>query len=180
METPGLRAGRGAGLALLLPFAALGAWLLFASARAALAPAHAPGDLAPELPLRRLDGGTFELASARGRVVLLELWATWCPGCRAYAPVMRRLDRDYAARGLLVVGVNAGESVAAVERYVAEHELAYPQVIDPGVFAETYGLFATPAFVLVDRRGRVSAIGPRIEAEVLLRERVEALLAEAP
>lgn len=165
------------GLALLLPVAVAIVAFSAGAVRSLLKPAApALGALAPELHLQTLSGEPLAPEALRGRVVLFELWATWCSGCQAFAPVMRRLDRDYADRGLTVVGVNLGEDPEHVKRYVEEKELHYPQVIDRGPFVETYRLAGTPAYVLLDRQGRVSAIGRRMDAEVVLRGKIEPLL----
>ncbi|MFO0727969.1 MAG: TlpA disulfide reductase family protein [Myxococcota bacterium] len=139
-------------------------------------PAPALGSPAPPIAFQTLSGEPFAEETLRGRVVLYELWATWCSGCQAFAPVMRRLDADYRDRGLTVVGVNLGEEVERVSRYVEEKELHYPQVIDGGRFVDTYRLAGTPAYVLLDRQGRVAAIGRRMDAEVVLRGKIEPLL----
>lgn len=175
------RRSRTAGLLLLLPVGALLLAVAVGGVRSLLKPAApAIGAFAPSIPLGTLDGARFDLPALRGRVVLFELWATWCSGCQAFVPVMRRLDSDYRARGLTVVGVNIGEEIEVVSRYVEAKELRYPQVIDGGAFVETYRLSGTPAYVLLDRAGRVAAIGRRMDAEVVLREKIEPLLARGP
>lgn len=172
-----LRTSRLAGLALLLPVAlAVLAFSVGAIRSLLKPPAPALGAVAPSIGLETLGGGPLPEESLRGRVVLFELWATWCSGCQAFAPVMRRLDADYRDRGLTVVGVNIGEEAELVARYVEAKELRFPQVIDDGRFADTYRLAGTPAYVLIDRQGRVAAIGRRMDAEVVLRGKIEPLL----
>lgn len=174
-EARSLRASRLVGLALLLPVALAVLAVSVGAIRSLLKPpAPALGSAAPSIGLETLGGGPFPEESLRGRVV--QLWATWCSGCQAFAPVMRRLDADYRDRGLTVVGVNIGEEAELVARYVEAKELRFPQVLDDGRFADTYRLAGTPAYVLIDRQGRVAAIGRRMDAEVVLRGKIEPLL----
>lgn len=127
----------------------------------------APGDLAPELvvagadgspaPIADLSGQAVRLAELRGRLVLLNFWATWCPPCQAETPVLRDLDEAYRARGLSVVGVAVQETTPAdVAAYAAKYGLAYPIAFDAtaDVFG-TYRVYALPTQVLIGPDGRV-------------------------
>jgi peroxiredoxin len=140
------------------------------------APAPKVGDVAPELGVRTLDGDELRLRDLRGRVVLLEFWATWCPGCRAFAPVFRRLDRDYRSSGLEIIGVDQAEPAELVREYRNEYNLHFSEVIDDGPLAGQYGIVGVPSYVLIDRTGRIAAAGRSIEAEPVLRGHIESAL----
>jgi thiol-disulfide isomerase/thioredoxin len=127
----------------------------------------AVGDLAPELtvtaaggtstPLLDLSGKPVRLADLRGRLVLLNFWATWCPPCQSETPVLRDLDQLYRSRGLSIVGVAVQETTPAdVAAYAAKYGLAYTIAFDGSadVF-HAYKVFALPTQVLVDPTGRV-------------------------
>ncbi len=127
-------------------------------ARPALPPPPALREqAAPVFELPRAQGGRAGLAEARGRVVLLNFWATWGPPCRAELPALQALHRSLAGEGLaiLAVSVDAGPP-DAVARFAAGRGLAYPVLLDPGErVARRYGVVAYPTSVVIDRQGRV-------------------------
>jgi len=139
----------------------------------------APGDAAPELvvtspdgspgPLLGLDGKPVRLADLRGRLVLLDFWATWCPPCQGETPVLRGLDERYRERGLSIVGVAVQETTPSdVAAYAAKYGLAYQIAFDAraDVF-RTYRVFALPTQVLIGPDGRVQRVvnGPLSDAD---------------
>jgi peroxiredoxin len=109
---------------------------------------------APELELSDLTGRPIRLRDFRGRVVLLNFWATWCAPCREEMPALETLAQELGPQGLAVVGVNAKESRSKVEAFVREHGLRFPILLDPdGRAVEAYQVFGLPATFVVDRRG---------------------------
>ncbi len=125
------------------------------------------GDQAPEVTVKAADGSTaplldlsgkpVTLASLRGRLVLLNFWATWCPPCQAETPVLRDLDEQYRARGLSIVGVAVQETTPDdVAAYAAKYGLGYTIAFDGSadVF-HAYKVFALPTQVLIAPDGRV-------------------------
>ena len=132
-------------------------------ARGAAAPAATTstgtdvGAAMPEYSAMGLDGSKFELASKRDKVVLLNLWATWCPPCRAELPELQSLHTKYAARGFEVIGVSVDESgVETVRNFVTEQKLTYPIVLDPeGKLANILQTSSLPTSVLLDRDGKI-------------------------
>jgi peroxiredoxin len=125
---------------------------------------YAPGTPPPEFSGRTLAGGTVSLSGLRGKVVLLNFWASWCVECRGEMPGFDRLHRRLAPRGLAVLGINSREGAETVRRYAAELGLALPLVLDPdGRIGRRYGVIALPTTFLVGRDGQAHglAIGPR-------------------
>lgn len=135
----------------------------------------------PPLSGHTVDARPLSLTELRGKVVLLNFWASWCLECRPEMPVLERLHRELAARGLAVIGVNAREERGAVRRYATELGLTFPLVLDPaGKINATYGVIGLPTTFVVGRDGRAIAfaVGPREWASAPARALIEALLAE--
>jgi peroxiredoxin len=135
----------------------------------------------PKFSGRTLGGQTVSLAGLRGRVILVNFWATWCPPCREEMPMFEQLHREYAARGLTLLGVNAREGTSAVRAYAKEMGLTFPLVLDPkGKVNALYGVIGLPTTFLIGRDGQAVAlaIGPREWSGAQARAILEALLAE--
>jgi thiol-disulfide isomerase/thioredoxin len=114
-----------------------------------------------------LDGdGTYRLSADKGKVVLLNFWATWCPPCRVEAPQLDNVYRAYKAKDVLIVGVDTKDFPRSKpESFVSDNQITYPIVFDEqGESIVTLGSIpgSLPFSVLVDRQGRVAAvyIGP--------------------
>jgi peroxiredoxin len=124
----------------------------------------------------------ISLADLRGKVVILNFWASWCAECRPEMPALERLHRDYASRGLVMLGVNAREDPAAIQRFAKALGLTFPLVVDAeGKINVLFGVVGLPASFLIGRDGRAVAfgVGSREWASAPARELIEALLAEA-
>jgi thiol-disulfide isomerase/thioredoxin len=107
-----------------------------------------------DLELPDLAGRPVRLRDLRGRVVLLNFWATWCPPCRDEMPALETLARELGPQGLTVVGVNLKESRSQIDAFVRERGLGFPVLRDAeGLVSERYQVFALPVTVRVDRRG---------------------------
>lgn len=134
--------------------------LLVAAAPHASGRQDSPGERAPALgPLRDLRGRVVRLGDYRGQVVLVNFWATWCPPCRAEVPELVRLQREYAGRGLRVVGVtHPPESAARVRRFARRMKINYPVALGTRATARAFGVGEIlPVTVVIDRAGRVRA-----------------------
>ncbi len=172
------------GLAALvsIPTTAGGGTPLSPEALQALSLSSYPPDIAPpEFSGRTLDSTKVSLAALRGKVVLLNFWASWCAECRLEMPAFQRLHREFAQQGLTVLGVNARESAAAVRRYADELGLTFPIVLDPkGQIGAACGVIGIPATFLFGRDGRAVAlaVGPREWASAPARAILQILLAE--
>lgn len=142
---------------------------------------YRPGTKPPEFNGTTADGRTVSLASLRGKVVLLNFWATWCQECRPEMPVFERLHREFVAQGLSVVGINAREGTAGIRGYAKELGLTFPLVLDPrGEINAAYGVIGLPTTFLIGRNGQAVAlaVGPREWAGTEARSLIKTLLAE--
>lgn len=120
---------------------------------------------APDFFLRTLDGQNHTLKQHRGKVVLINFWATWCPPCIREMPAMQRLYDRYRAQGLEIVAISLDQgNPDAVRVFVGKLNLSFPIVLDPEhEVKQAFQVRALPTSYLVDRQGRVVAwgMGPR-------------------
>ncbi len=112
----------------------------------------------------------------RGKVVLLNFWATWCPPCRLEMPDMERLYQEFRERGLEVVAVNFMETAEEVKTFAEEQKLTYPMLLDPrSEIAGQYGVMRLPETVLIGREGQV--LGKSIGFKAWYKDDVRELMA---
>jgi cytochrome c biogenesis protein CcmG, thiol:disulfide interchange protein DsbE len=135
---------------------------------------------APALALPRLDGGgRATLAGYRGRVVVLNFWASWCEPCRRESPLLERWHRRISRRGGTVLGVDALDVTSDARRFVRDFRLTYPMLRDrEGDSAADYGLTGYPESVVIDRRGRIAAVRRGPVDDTWLRKHLPRLLEE--
>ena len=113
---------------------------------------------APDFTTEDAAGNRVSSRSFRGRVVLLNFWATWCPPCRLEMPSMERLYGEFRGQGLEIVAVNFMESRELVQAFSREQNLTYPMLLDRrSDIAERYGVMRLPETVVIGRSGEVIA-----------------------
>ena len=123
-----------------------------------------------ELKGKTVEDKPFNWESYRGKVVLVDFWATWCGPCIAEIPNMMKHYEAYHDKGFEIVGINQDENIAAVQKFLTERELPWTTVWAEGQpNAEYYGINAIPTMILVDRDGKVvelQARGQRLDAKL--------------
>jgi cytochrome c biogenesis protein CcmG, thiol:disulfide interchange protein DsbE len=114
---------------------------------------------APSSPLPRLGHpGTSSIGAYRGRVVLVNFWASWCPPCLQELPLLERTQKRMRAAGGTVLGINTRDASEDALRFVRRFHLTFPSIRDgSGDFANRYGLTGYPESFLLDRDGRIAA-----------------------
>jgi thiol-disulfide isomerase/thioredoxin len=111
-----------------------------------------------DFELKDLSGKKISLSSFKGKVVLLNFWATWCPPCRAEMPSMERLYKQFKVKGLVILAVNLREEAKAVRKFVTGQKLSFPVLLDSdGRVGAIYGAQSIPLSYLVGRDGNVLA-----------------------
>lgn len=140
---------------------------------------------APDFVLEDMDGVAYRLSDYRGKVVLLNLWATWCPPCRKEMPSLERLYEGLKDEGFVVLAVNQWESPDHVFAYLGQLPVqpSFPVVFDrESRVAESLGVKGLPTSYLLDKAGRVvyRAVGGREFDHPDVEALVRGLLAEAP
>jgi cytochrome c biogenesis protein CcmG/thiol:disulfide interchange protein DsbE len=122
--------------------------------------AHGQRPLAPGGKLADLDGGgRTSLAAYRGRVVVLNFWASWCDPCKAEAPLLQSAQATLLKHDATVLGVTDLDAAPDSRAFVAKNRLTYPETRDPdGSFVQRYGTVQLPETFVIDRQGHVAAI----------------------
>jgi peroxiredoxin len=117
----------------------------------------APPAVAPEFALKDLSGNLMKLSDYRGKVVIVNFWATWCLPCRMEIPTFIKLTQKYRARGLEIIGVSVDEDGAdGVQSFAETSGINYPVAIANPDTIESYGpIDAIPTTFIIDREGRV-------------------------
>ncbi|MDP1864664.1 MAG: TlpA disulfide reductase family protein [Thiobacillus sp.] len=121
---------------------------------------------APALKLNDMRGAAHDLSQLKGRVVLINFWATWCPPCRREMPSMERLTQQLKGEAFSVLAVNVGESVNDIELFTSQldADLSFPILLDRSSQSmQSWKISGLPTTYLVDKKGRVvaGAIGGR-------------------
>jgi thiol-disulfide isomerase/thioredoxin len=117
------------------------------------------GDPAPEAVLETLDGDRIWTSQLRGKVVVLDFWATWCGPCVAALPGMKQLARTHAGKPFALVSISGDANGARLREFVVNHELGWTQCWDGNAVAQrAYGVRGFPTYFLIDQAGRVRAI----------------------
>jgi cytochrome c biogenesis protein CcmG/thiol:disulfide interchange protein DsbE len=135
---------------------------------------------APDVDLPRLaGGGTASLADYRGKVVVLNFWASWCGPCKVESPLLQRWHERLAKQGGLVLGVDVQDISDDARAFVDEFNLTYPMLRDgPGDLRDDFGIVGLPESFVIDRRGRIAAVVRGVVDDEFMRERVAPLLRE--
>lgn len=142
--------------------------------------AYASTTAAPEWQLKDPDGQPVALSDFKGKVVILDFWATWCPPCRAEIPEFIALQKQYAAQGLTVVGVSLDtDGAAVVKSFMKRNGMNYPVVIgDDKIAADYGGISAIPTTFVLDRTGNIVTSHQGFASQVVFESEIRPLLGQ--
>jgi cytochrome c biogenesis protein CcmG/thiol:disulfide interchange protein DsbE len=137
-------------------FLAMGLCLGWMLIPACSAKQEQPSSLAPDFSLKTLDGQEITLSKLRGKIVLIDFWATWCGPCREAIPHLIHLRNTYQAKGFEIIGLCQDKGdLEAVQRFVKSMEIPYPIAMGPEEVSRNFRVSALPTTVLVDREGKI-------------------------
>jgi cytochrome c-type biogenesis protein len=127
---------------------------------------NASFEAAPEVELKTLEGAPLRLADYRGRVVLLNFWATWCVPCRSEIPALGELNRDLQPRGFAVVGLSTNDTADLVKEFQKQIKMDYAVALGDEDAAARYKVGVLPTTFIIDREGRIrhTIIGEKTRA----------------
>ena len=133
---------------------------------------------APTPTLQRLDGpGTSSLAAYRGKVVVLNYWASWCDPCREEAPLLQRWQKRLEAKGGTVLGIDVLDVTDDAKAFVKRYGLTYPILRDPdGKSQAALGILAYPESFVIDKQGKIVAARRGVVDDKFMRDSVMPLL----
>jgi len=132
----------------------------------------------PEIVMPDLVQGTWKLSDHRGKVVLVNFWASWCPPCREETPGFVRLAAEYQSRGLDVAGVSMDDSDAPVRQFVKSYRVTYPVLLPQANSPLLAAIDSLPTTFLVDREGRIAKNYVGAVSAAVVKADVDRLLAE--
>jgi len=138
------------------------------------------GKPAAPFTLATFDGGQVSLEALRGRVVVVNFWASWCyPACYEEAPALARAWQTYKDRGVMMIGINIQDKEEPAKKFLTQFGHTFPNAPDPaGRVSVDYGVYGVPETFFIDRAGRVRWKHVGAVTDQIFKERVETLLKE--
>ncbi len=135
---------------------------------------------APALSLSDLDGAKHALSDYRGRVVLVNLWATWCPPCQAEMPLLQKYYEQHRNQGFTVVAIEDGDPTSDVKTFVTQYGLTFPVLLDPQHTAtdEAFKTINLPTSYVISRDGEVKLIWYGAISEAILEKFITPMIEE--
>ncbi|NOX19787.1 MAG: TlpA family protein disulfide reductase [Nitrospirae bacterium] len=114
------------------------------------------GTFAPDFTLQDLKGNKVSLIDFRGKVVLLNFWATWCPPCREEIPSLNKLMSQYQDKGLVIIGVSSDSSYKRLKAFARKYKINFIVLHDATItVTRKYKVFSLPTTFLINKRGRI-------------------------
>ncbi len=112
---------------------------------------------APDFAVKDINGNTIRLSEERGKVVLLNFWATWCRVCVAEMDTLEKIYRRFKDKGFVIIGVSIDRYEESVKEFLKERRITFPVAVDPekDIYFDKYGGFGVPLSFLIDKKGYI-------------------------
>jgi peroxiredoxin len=140
-------------------------------------PPGSVGSTAPAFALKDVDGKALDLADYRGKVVLLDYWATWCVPCRSEIPHFVDFQDKYVSQGFQVMGISMDDGPQPVQEFYKQFKMNYPVAMGTTQLAESYGgILGLPVTFLIGRDGKIAAKYVGLTETSVIQQKLESLL----
>lgn len=116
-----------------------------------------PEGAAPDFALKDIDGNKVRLSDYKGKVVLLEFWATWCPPCKLAIPDLNDLHEKYTGEDFALLSISVDDSLDTLKSFVEEYEVKFPVLVNDEHVERLYGVINIPATFIIDREGKIES-----------------------
>ena len=137
------------------------------------------GQHAPEIQGREVSGKTIHLSDFKGKVVLLDFWATWCVPCRIAIPHEKRMQNTYGDKSFVILGVSQDHQIEALQAFLEATPLPWVNLFDEGrAIASEWGVESIPSFVLIDKKGVIRGRWEGAQATAEIEAKIADLLRE--
>jgi peroxiredoxin len=134
---------------------------------------------APDLSLTDIQGNNVSVSDHRGKVILLNNWATWCPPCKAEMPTLNAFYEAHRGEGFVLIAIDAGDTSADVEDFVKNYNLTFPVWLDPDTEAlNAFKNFGLPNSYVIDREGVVQLAWTGAISDTMLEKYITPLIQE--
>jgi len=146
-----------------------------------LSRSSAIGDLAPDFALKDIRGKDVRLSDYKGKVVLLEFWATWCPPCKETVSTLVEVKKKYADRGLIILGISIddGENLSRrLVKFSDDHKINYSILLSDGNVENAYKVASIPKSFIIDKEGKIvnSHMGYTDRLQTTISEEIDKIL----
>lgn len=159
----------------LLSSFAIGGLLVLCALSDAQDGANLKGKALPAFKAMGLDGSSVTNQSLKGKVVVMDFWATWCGPCKAASPTVQKIHNKFASKGVMVIGANVegmggAEAKKLAMGYQKEHKYSYKFTYNNEQLFEKLGVSGIPLFLVIDKKGKISYVqtgyGPTLGSEL--------------
>ncbi|GIP32351.1 redoxin domain-containing protein [Paenibacillus sp. J2TS4] len=158
----------------------LGGWTVYSAMDNSQEKAR-PGGPAPHFKLFDLEGKAQRLEDWKGKPVVVNFWATYCPPCREEMPDLQKQYEKWAASGVIIVGVNVGESKVTAQSFIKQANVTFPILLDSEeMIRKQYGVTEYPSTVFIRADGTIEQIKVGMMDEAFIEQSVSKLVASAP
>jgi peroxiredoxin len=135
------------------------------------------GHEAPNFRLQQLNGSVMKLSDLKGKAVVLNFWGTWCEPCKAEMPALQKQYDTHKEKGLVVIGVNIGETPVAIQSFVDQYGVSFPILLDRDLqITKLYRIGPIPTTFFIDRDGEIEEIFVGQMTDTIISQKVAQIL----
>ncbi len=134
-------------------------------------------EAAPDFDIELFDGGNFHLSEHRGKVIVLNFFASWCVSCGEETPIIEKLAHEYSPETVVFLGIAVDDTEKKAKAFMQKTGLTIPGGLDKtGKVKEAYGLYGMPTTIFIDKNGKISYLHAGVVTEELLKHEIDKLL----